>query len=333
VNKTDVVREVLKDRDMAPGLQGAAYAPANIALVKYWGKSNAALNIPMTDSISVSLGSLGAHTTIRVASQNHDLVFLDGSELPAESTFYQRVKNYLNLFRSSQSHSFEVKTTSSVPVAAGLASSASGFAALVKALDQLFAWGLSGRELSILARLGSGSACRSVFEGFVWWKRGQENNGLDSFAERMDVHWPSFRIGLLELSAQKKPIGSTEAMQRTIETSRLYSAWPHQVSTDLPRMIDGLTHRDIETVGQVAEHNALSMHATMLAAWPPVLYWLPGSVEALRRVWEARQDGLCVYATMDAGPNLKLVFEKSEQAKIVALFPNLNIVDPFDLLS
>jgi len=327
LNKADVVKHILRDREQTPGHKGSAFAPANIALVKYWGKSNTELNVPMTDSISVSLGSLGAQTTLCVRDRGDDFVMLDGKEVSSQSSFYQRVKKYLDLFRSPLSPFFEVETCSSVPVAAGLASSASGFAALAKALDDLFGWGLDGRELSILARLGSGSACRSVYDGFVWWKRGQSMDGMDSYAEQMNVEWPSFRIGLLELSTREKAVGSREAMQRTIETSHLYSAWPEQVASDLDDLREGLEHRDIERVGRVAEHNALTMHATMISAWPPVLYWLPESVEILHRVWKAREEGTPVYATMDAGPNVKLLFEKNADQSVISLFPNLKIVD------
>ncbi len=324
MNKSDIIRQLLAGRSREPGAQGAAYAPANIALCKYWGKRDEELNLPVTSSLSLSLGSLGAHTEVS-ACDGPDRVQLDGRELPPDSPFAKRLSAYLDLFR--ENHGFDVRTESSVPVAAGLASSASGFAALVLALNDLYGWELDRTALSILARLGSGSACRSIFQGFVEWHAGSRPDGMDSYAEPLQAEWPDLRLGLLELSTAEKAVGSRAGMKNTVETSALYSAWPEKVADDLLDLHTAIKERDFERLGRAAESNALSMHATMFSAWPPLCYWLPESVHAMRAIWRLRNDGLPLYFTMDAGPNLKLLFLDADRARVASHFPAMRVVE------
>jgi len=232
-----------------------------------------------------------------------------------------RLSAFLDLFRGPNRHHYRVDTTNTIPTAAGFASSASGFAAIVKALDQLHGWSLPDRERSILARLGSGSASRSLWQGFVIWHAGSAADGMDSFAEPLPQQWSDLCIGLLVLDSGKKSIGSTAAMRRTVETSALYAAWSAKVASDLVEIRQAIDSRDVDALGGAAESNALAMHATMMAARPPVLYWQESSLAAMRQVWEARQDGLLVYFTMDAGPNLKLLFLEKDRSAVMQRFP------------
>ena len=325
MKKSDVVEELLGERRRAPGAVGKAFAPANIALCKYWGKRDDELNLPMTSSLSLSLGALGATTEIAPCVGPADRVWLNGETLSGESPFVRRLTAYLDLYRSD--HGYDVRTVSTVPVAAGLASSASGFAALVLALNELYGWELDRQALSILARLGSGSACRSVFDGFVEWHAGARDDGMDSYAERLDTSWPELRLGLLELSAAEKPVGSRDAMKNTRDTGALYAAWPEKVAGDLVEIRSALRDKDFERLGRAAESNALTMHATMLSGWPPILYWLPESVQTLQAVWAARKEGVPVYCTMDAGPNVKLLFLEKDRSTVTERFEGLHLVE------
>lgn len=332
MNKHDVVTRILGDATRRCGpakRQGTGEAPANIALCKYWGKRDTELNLPVTSSLSVSLGTLGTRTTVQQAETTEDIVLLNGAPAAPDSDFARRLNAFLDLFREPGGPGWRVETVNTIPTAAGLASSASGFAALVLALDDWFGWALDGRSLSILARLGSGSASRSVFTGFVEWHAGEAADGMDSYAEPLDLSWPDFRIGLWTLSAEAKKIGSRDAMRRTVETSALYRAWPGQCAEDLPGLRSALSDRDIERTGALAERNALAMHATGLGAWPPVLFWLPETVAALRAVWALRDGGVPVYATMDAGPNVKVLFEANREADVLSAIPALTAVAPF----
>lgn len=308
---------------------GEAFAPSNIALIKYWGKRNSALNLPNTDSLSISLGCYGTTTRISV-TDSHDVYQLNGRPLPMESAFGKRLQRFLDLIRPRVGYYYQVDTHNSVPTAAGLASSASGFAALVTALNQLHDWRLDWPALSILARLGSGSACRSLWQGFVHWHRGERADGLDSYATPLPIRWPQLRVGLLVITTQTKAISSRDAMQRTVETSRRYQHWPKQVADDLAELQAGLATLDFATVGCVAERNALAMHATMADAVPSVSYTLPETMALQERVWQLRQEGVPVYFTQDAGSNLKLLFLEAQTQLIQAAFPEVVIVNPWE---
>src|SRR5688572_12412633 len=167
MKKSDVVSAILKERYLiAPKKnQAQAFAPTNIALIKYWGKRNTILNLPVTGSLSLSAKEKGALITLKIADQD-SIVLNEQPVSPAEG-FAKRLWEFINLFRKPNTSFLAIDIVSTVPIAAGLASSACGFASCVKALDELFAWNLSLKELSILARLGSGSACRSLSQGFV----------------------------------------------------------------------------------------------------------------------------------------------------------------------
>ena len=328
--KQAVVRRILRNRDGLPGESGHAFAPANIALCKYWGKRNAELNLPVTASLSVSLGELGSEVELVVVGRR-DVCILNGRELPADSNFARRATEFLNLFRPTRNTGFRMTAINSIPTAAGLASSASGFAALTLALDRLFGWRLTPAELSILARLGSGSACRSIHPGFVKWRGGTRADGMDSHAAPIKACWPGFCLGLVVLTEAEKAVSSRAAMNRTTATSILYRAWPEQVRRDMREITAAIRTRDFPRLGAAAEANALAMHATMIAARPPVFYWQPASVAIMQRVWTLRGKGLALYFTMDAGSNLKLLFLERDAACVRRLFPGVRIVRPFGL--
>ena len=329
LTKQECIDQVLTGRGRRLNRSGEAFAPANIALCKYWGKRDDALNLPVTSSLSISLDRRGDHTVLSAIDSPSDEILLNGEPVRPERDFAVRVTAFLDGFRRTPSQRFRVDTTNTVPTAAGLASSASGFAALVLALDKLMDWGLDRTALSVLARLGSGSACRSVHDGFVVWHRGDREDGMDSFAEPLGPSWPSLRIGIVSVSVAAKPISSRSAMDRTRKSSRLYESWPRKVADDLDRILIAIRNHDFNQLGTTAESNALSMHATMIATWPPVVYWLPQSLERMRRVWALRDQGLPLYFTMDAGPNLKLLFEATHEDAVRAAFPDCDVIAPF----
>jgi diphosphomevalonate decarboxylase len=329
----EAVRAVLGERwggAVDEGAAGEAYAPANIALVKYWGKRDEELKLPVAGSLSVSLGDLGTRTRVRRlgAGAGEDEVTLNGRRVGGGEGFARRVGTYLDLFRA-EGERYAVETENTVPTAAGLASSASGFAALAMALDKLYGWGCTARELSVLARLGSGSAARSVEEGFVEWRKGEREDGADSWAERLDAEWPGFRVGALVVSGAAKGVGSGEGMRRTAATSDFYALWPARVERDLAAMKEAIAARDMARVGEIAEGNALAMHATMATARPPLVYALPETVAAMREVWAARAEGVGVWLTMDAGPNVKLLFGAGDEADVRRRWPGVRVVAPF----
>lgn len=284
-------------------------AHPNIALVKYWGKREASLNLPMTGSISLTLAPMLTRTTVSFEpGLTEDRVWLNGA--PADEKTVQGVSKQLARIRTRAGVPLHarVETVNDFPTAAGLASSASGYAALTMAAAEALELRWSRQELSVLARQGSGSACRSLHGGFVEWKEGQELDGSDSCAIPLapSVFWP-LAVLVAVIEAGPKPVSSREAMQRTVKTSPFYGGWIERVNEDLPIMRQAIARRDLEQVGTLAERNCLSMFATMLGAAPPVQYWRPGSVAAMQTVQQLRAAGTGAWFTMDAGPNVKVM--------------------------
>lgn len=330
MNKQDVVNYILRNSNYGDFVNtegGFAWAPSNVALCKYWGKRDTELNLPQTSSLSISLGNKGAATKITHVP-DADEVILNEKPVSLESKFVKRLQNYLNLFRPKDVY-YRVEINSTVPIAAGMASSACGFASIIQALNNLYAWRLPKKDLSILARLGSGSACRSLWEGFVEWQCGTDPDGMDSFAKPLPFFWSELRIGALIVSTKEKPMPSTEAMQHTVATSPLYENWPRQVAMDLDFIKHAIAAKDFSLFGSVSEGNALAMHLLMLNATPSVSYALPETLDIMQQISELRRAGTEVYFTQDAGPNLQLMFLAKDTAAVQSAFPNLEIITPF----
>ena len=323
---TDFLAALLPAR-LIPGESGAAYAPANIALAKYWGKRDRALNLPMNGSLSISLGTLGTHTTIRAAAD--DRITLNGTDATPDSALYRRTFAFIDLWRRGDPQPLHVETTNTIPTAAGLASSASGFAALTLALARYWQLDLADSDLSAIARLGSGSAARSLWHGFVKWERGTRDDGRDSIAAPITSDWQELRIALVEIDGGAKKTASGAGMNHTTATSPLYAAWPETAAADLAAIEAAIHARDFSALGSVAEANALAMHATMLAARPALCYLQAQTLTTLHRLWQARAEGLEIYATIDAGPNVKILCRAGDEAAVRALFPQALWVNPF----
>lgn len=304
-----------------------AYAPSNIALSKYWGKRDAALNLPLNSSLSISLGEWGTTTVVEPAANGRDGVWLNGE--PADGGFAAKALRFADRFRRGQALPLHIRTVNTIPTAAGLASSASGFAALTRALAQSFALDLPDDRLSMMARLGSGSATRSLWHGFVRWDRGQAADGTDSIAHPLSVGWPEFRIAIIAVDTGPKAHSSRDGMNHTVATSPLFAVWPAQAEADCAAIEQAVIARDFPTLGALAEANALAMHATMMAARPGLSYLKPASWAVLDRVWAARAEGVAVFATMDAGANVKLVFLSADQDAVHARFPEAKVIRPF----
>lgn len=328
---SEIIDYLLSEQNRIPDTSPCmVFAPLNIALCKYWGKRDEAINLPVTSSLSIALPTLGTHTRIYLHDEPHDSIYLNGRFVERTTTFATKLIAFLDLFRGNANWRLRIDTQSDVPVAAGLASSASGFAALVLALEAFFDWSIDKKSLSILARLGSGSACRSLWTGFVLWQRGEQNNGMDSHGIPIAAKWTDLRMGLLIFHQEAKSVSSRVAMQRTVKTATLYQSWPLQVEQDLTDIQAAISSCDIEQLGIAAERNALAMHATMMASWPPVIYSTATTLQAMQKIWQLRAEGVAVYFTQDAGPHLKLLFLERDTAHVKAVFPDVHIVAPFE---
>jgi diphosphomevalonate decarboxylase len=287
---------------------GRASAPANIALVKYWGKRDPRLNLPEAGSISVTLEGLESHTTVCFAAGNdRDRLLLDGHEVPEGGL--DRVRRVLDRVRqvTGVSHSAHVESRNTFPTAAGIASSASGMAALALASSRAAGWNPTPEEASVLARLGSGSACRSIHGGFVEWIAGSRSDGEDSHAMPLATpeHWP-LEAAIFLVSSEAKPVSSTRGMAETAASSPYHAAWIATVLEDLPVAREAIQSRDFGGLERVTERSCLAMHATMLAARPSLCYWKPETVQTLDAIERLRAEGRSLFFTIDAGPNVKV---------------------------
>lgn len=289
-----------------------AVAHPNIALNKYWGKRDLPLNLPSTPSLSLTLAPYAARTTVRWG-EGPDWFLLNG--LPAGEGEAEKVFRTLDRMAPGRP-ACTVESTNNFPTAAGLASSAAGFAALVVAANAAAGLGLSTEALAVHARRGSGSATRSLHGGWVEWPMGGDD-GLDSHGVSLAPaeHWAVAMV-VAVIGAGPKPVGSTEGMIRTQRTSPYYPAWVEQAPAELDRVRAGVLARDLAAVGEGMERSALRMHASMLAAEPPFTYLAPGSIAAMEVVRGLRREGVGAYFTMDAGPNVKVLCLQADAARV-----------------
>ncbi|MBI4362732.1 MAG: diphosphomevalonate decarboxylase [Euryarchaeota archaeon] len=285
--------------------KATAVACPNIALIKYWGNRDDALRLPANGSISMTLGGLRTATTVEWGGWPRHRVTVDG-RVP-EGAARERVGAHLERLRrfAGLRSRARVVSRNTFPASSGLASSASGFAALTAAA--LWAAGKrpTRRALSTLARLGSGSASRSVFGGFVEWLPGAAHGDSYAFPLAPPEWWDL--VDLSVIVSQREKAVSSERGHRLASTSELHRARVEGTRRSLAEVRGAILRRDIRLLGKWAEHDALAMHAVMLTSSPPLLYWEPETVLLWREVARWREESIPVYMTLDAGPNPHLL--------------------------
>ncbi len=300
-----------------------AVAHSNIALVKYWGKRTGVdedLNLPAVGSLSLTLSDLRTETTVAPAPA--DRFELDGAAVTgkvADKVFAHLDRVWAATGAKGPRPGAHVTSRNHLPTAAGLASSASGFAALTLAAAGAYDLDAPREALSALARRGSGSAARSLWGGFVRLDRGRAPDGSDCVARQLHgpEHW-DLRLLVVETTAGAKDVGSTEGMARCRDTSPYYGPWVATSEADLDAATKALAARDLAALGEVMEHSCFKMHAAMMASRPPLLYWNGTTLEAIRAVWAARSDGLAGYVTSDAGPHVKVLCAADQAEPLAA---------------
>ena len=302
-------------------------AHTNIALIKYWGKANAELRLPLMSSLSMTLDTFYTDTTIE--KTNDDPAFyLNGKKQDSKQS--QRVFSYLAKLQNKFGFhdNLIVKSVNHVPTSAGLASSSSAFAALAAAFCQCYNIQVDKKELSRLARSGSGSACRSIFGGFSVWQKGDSDES--SYAYALDEH-PQMDLHLLavELNTKQKKISSTSGMKEA-QSSPFFKPWLERNESELKQMITSIKNNDFTALGELAELNANEMHAINLTAQAEFTYFEPDTIRAIKLVEDRRKEGIECYYTIDAGPNIKVLCRLRNSKEIVerfkSVFNNVNIV-------
>lgn len=289
-----------------------AYANANIALVKYWGKHDGPLNIPAVSSISMTLDGFGCLVTISSStSSNHELIIEDKiGDLRASTRLHAYLEQVRMLFPFNGF--LRVVSSSNVPYASGLASSAAFFAAIAVAINDFFSLKLSEKNLSLLARLGSGSAARSIFRGFVGLYGGAINHD-EAFAFPVESN-ASLDLCMIAavVSTKEKSISSRDAMHVCTKTSAFFKEFIATSKKDFHDGIIAFSRGDFLSLGTIMEHSTLKMFAVMWSAMPAINYWQPATVLLINAIYELRKmHGPIAFFTMDAGPNVKILCERS----------------------
>ncbi|MCP4603152.1 MAG: diphosphomevalonate decarboxylase [Proteobacteria bacterium] len=302
-----------------------ARALANLALVKYFGKRDISLNLPAAGSLSLTLEPLATTTEVSFIKELiNDEVLLENK--PVFDRPLKRVSSFLDIVRNMAGTKARarVTTSNSFPTAAGLASSASGFAALALAATRALDMDLDSDALSALARQGSGSASRSIPGGIAVWHAGERPDGSDSFARSIAEpgDW-DLRVVVGVASSRQKAIGSTDAMELTRKTSPYYEQWIACANADLGDGINAVKNRDFTSLGEITERSALSMHAAALAARPGIIFWKSATIEALHMVRRLRSQGLEAYFTCDAGPQPKILCTADNEETVAAALEDL----------
>ncbi|MEB2311389.1 MAG: diphosphomevalonate decarboxylase [Sorangiineae bacterium] len=291
-----------------------AVACSNIALAKYWGKLDVERNLPAVPSLSLTLAGMQTRTRVTFhAGAGADRGTLDGA--PLTDRPLARVTALLDRVRARATLTgwAEIETTNDFPTAAGLASSASGFAALALAASRAAGLELPLEEVSALARASSASAARSLFGGFA---------ALAAGADRAERVAPPDYFPLVMLVAVtqrgQKPVGSTEGMQLTAQTSPYYPAWLDRAPSLFETARRAVLARDLPALGAAMEQSTLMMHASMLAASPAVIYFAPATLAVIERVQRLRAGGARAWFTMDAGPHVKVLVEPDRADDVAA---------------
>ncbi|KAF2720734.1 MVD1, mevalonate pyrophosphate decarboxylase [Polychaeton citri CBS 116435] len=319
--------------------KASTYAPVNIAVIKYWGKRDTKLNLPTNSSLSVTLSQddLRTHTTATCSPSNTaDTLSLNGSDQDISGARTQACLRSLRQLRSDlesknsglpklSEMKLKLVSENNFPTAAGLASSAAGFAALVRAIADLYELPASPTDLSRIARQGSGSACRSLFGGYSAWRMGEKDDGSDSQAYEVATaeHWPEMRALVLVASADKKDVSSTTGMQATVATSELFQ---HRAKNLVPSRMQAMEAavkaRDFDAFAELTMRDSNNFHACCLDTQPPIFYMNDTSRSAVRLVNAINERAgrpICAY-TFDAGPNAVVYYLAKDEGEVAGTF-------------
>jgi len=294
-------------------MKASAIANPNIALVKYWGKRNKELMLPNNGSISMTVSDMTTHTTVDFDEKyENDVLIINGEEMrPGQEDYDDYMGAFMKVVREMTGNQTKVKVVSknTFPTAAGLASSASGFAAVALAVSKALGLPTDPKSISMLARRGSGSASRSASGGFVEWHRGELEDGSDCFAEQIapPEHWSEFRMVTVITTTKEKKVKSRAGMKQTVANCPYYSSWLETVNDDLDKIRQGILDKDFTAVAKTAEMNCLKMHATMITTDPPIIYWNPVTMRVIHSVMDWRDEGMETYFTIDGGPQVKIM--------------------------
>jgi diphosphomevalonate decarboxylase len=287
--------------------RATALAHPNIALIKYWGNQNDELRLPANSSLSMNLGDLQTVTTVAFDDNlTGDVLTINNGKFSGPAL--KRVSETLDLVRNLAGISVpaRIDSESNVPVGSGIASSSAAFAALSLAAAAAAGLNLAEAALSRLARRGSGSAARSVPAGYCEWVTGTDGTSVATSIAPPE-HW-DLRDVVVVVSQEHKEVGSSGG-HPLAKTSSLQAARVTGVPARLAACRAALLARDLAAMGPIIEEDAVIMHAVMMSSQPPLYYWTPTTLALMLAVQQWRTEGIPVFFTIDAGPNVHLICE------------------------
>lgn len=285
---------------------------ANIALVKYWGKKSKSPVLPYNPNISLRLDKLFTKTKIENSSSGEDEFYIN--DIKQDKDEITKIFKFLSLFIPKDRKAITIKSYNSVPTAAGLSSSSSGTMALVLAANDYFKLDKKIEELVNIAKEGSGSSCRSFYRLASW----KEDGTVEELCTDLEL-----AMMVLVIDENKKKISSREAMERCVQTSTNFTSWVEQARLDFVDMKKALEDNDFKKIGEITESNALAMHSTTKNANPSFSFLTDESYLAMDKIVELRNRGYNCYFTMDAGPNVKMLYLKHDHEKIYKELKNI----------
>lgn len=305
-------------------------ASSDVALVKYWGKKDKVLRLPANGSISMILDSLQSITTVEfLPNLKRDEVIIGGEVEEGETS---RVVKHLDRIRALAKSNHLIKedvfakvvSENNFPKSTGLSSSGSGFAALTMAASKAIGLNLSEKELSILARQGSGTACRCVCGGFVEWLDGETSDESYSLSFAQADSFP-IRDLVTIVSEDKKKLSSTEGHDLA-ESSPFFKARQEKIKEKLLNVKKAILDKDFATLGELVETEALEFHSILLTSKPNILLFYPGTVEVMQAVRKLRETGVPVYFTINTGFNVHVLTLPQYQESVRQTLQKLSAV-------
>ncbi len=307
--------------DMEPTVQKATgISCSNIAFIKYWGNRDHAKRVPLNDSLSMNLDHAVTTTTVAFNPKlQNDRIALGGAELDAASPAATRVIAHLDRIRARAKIETKarVESQNNFPSGTGIASSASAFAALTLAAMRAAGLELSERELTVLARQGSGSAARSIPSGFVECLTSWDSDRSYAASIAPPEHW-DLRDVIAIVSTQAKAVGSTEG-HSAAHSSPFLAERLNALPARFHRVRRAILAKDLALLGPAIEEEAIELHTIAMTSRPPIFYWTPGMVRVIQQMQSWRKDGLAVYFTLDAGPNVHLICEATDAGQVAKL--------------
>jgi len=285
-----------------------AIARPNLALIKYWGRKNEELRLPANGSISINLSEMTTTTTVEFSEIfQSDQIQIGKKDAIEDSS---RIVKHLDRIRKLANSDLCAKVVSinNFPSSTGLSSSSSGFAALTLAASSAIGLDLSEKELSILARQGSGSACRSIPSGWVEWHDSGSSNGSFATSIFANDHWDILDV-VAVVSVEKKAI-STSMGQKSATTSPFFKTRINSIGQKIDSIKKYITERDFNSFGELVEHEALEMHSIMFTSTPSLIYWSVGTLQLMKDIQKWRNEGLPIYFTINTGQDIHILVEK-----------------------